>query len=187
MLDHGPFIDVWVQHAESCRGRGYPSLAREQTMEYFFDNVSGRGIVGGDLNMSKIGIKNVLRTWSSRTGHTQEGIDQRCKSWQIHTLPEAKHGDLALPRGLTVTQIGETRVPCNTDLATSHAHELVVVQINLEDLSPQKRPSLEPSSDARESSAAHPAPAARGLSENSRARKFLARARRLASRPRQAP
>ena len=49
MLDHGPFIDVWVQHAESCRGRVYPSLAREQTMEYFFDNVSGRGIVGGDL------------------------------------------------------------------------------------------------------------------------------------------
>ena len=38
MLDHGPFIDVWVQHAESCKGRGYPSLAREQTMEYFFES-----------------------------------------------------------------------------------------------------------------------------------------------------
>ena len=48
------------------------------------------------------------------------------------------------------------------------------IVLDLEDLLPQKRPSLEPSSDARESSAAHPAPAARGLSENSRARKFLA-------------
>ena len=38
VLDHGPFIDVWVQHAESCRGRVYPSLAREQTMEYFFES-----------------------------------------------------------------------------------------------------------------------------------------------------
>ena len=174
MLDHGPFIDVWVQHAESCRGRGYPSLAREQTMEYFFENMFGRGIVSGDLNMSKVGVKSALHTWSSRTGHTQEDSDQRFKTWQIHTLLDSKHGDMALSHGLTATQIAETRVGCNTDDATSNAHELVVLQLNLEDLPPQKRPSLEPSSDARESSAAHPAPAARGLSENSRARKFLA-------------
>ena len=79
-----------------------------------------------------------------------------------------------MSRGLTATQIAETRVGCNTDDATSNAHELVVLQLNLEDLPPQKRPSLEPSSDARESSAAQPAPAARRLSEDSRARKFLA-------------
>ena len=167
MLDHGPFIDVWVQHAESCRGRGYPSLAREQTMEYFFENMFGRGIVGGDLNMSKVGVKSALRTWSSRTTRTQEDSDQRYKAWQFHSLLDAKHGDLALSRGLTATQISETRVGGNE-------HELVVVQINLEDLPPQKRPTLEPSSDARESSAAQPAPAARRLSEDSRARKFLA-------------
>ena len=96
------------------------------------------------------------------------------KSWQIHTLPEAKHGDLALSRGLTATQIGETRVPCNTDDATSNAHELVVVQLQLDERLPQKRPSLEFSSDAPESSAAQPAAAARRLSEDSRAHKFLA-------------
>ena len=39
---------------------------------------------------------------------------------------------------------------------------------------PHKRPSLEPSSGARASSAAQPAPGARRLSEDSRARKFLA-------------
>ena len=87
-------------------------------MEYLFDNVSGKGIVGGDLNMSKHGIKNALRTWSSRTSP-----------------------DLALTRGLTATQIAVTRVGCNTDDATSSAHELVVVQLNL-DPPPRKRPSL---------------------------------------------
>ena len=89
-------------------------------------------------------------------------------------LPEAKHGDVALSRGLTATQIAVTRVGCNTDDATNNAHELVVVQLSLGDLPPHKRPSLEPSSDARESSAAQPAPGARRLSEDSRARKFLA-------------
>ena len=49
VLSHGPLIEVWVHHAQSCSGRGYTPLAREQTMEYFFDNVSGRSIVGGDL------------------------------------------------------------------------------------------------------------------------------------------
>ena len=43
-------------------------------------------------------------------------------------LPEAKDGDLALTRGLTATQIAVTRVGCNTDDATSNAHELVVLQ-----------------------------------------------------------
>ena len=47
VLPHGPLIDVWVHHAPSSKARGYPPLAREQTMEYFFDNVSGNGIVGG--------------------------------------------------------------------------------------------------------------------------------------------
>ena len=77
-----------------------------------------------------------MRTWSSRTGNTQEEIDQRCKTWQIHMLPEAKHGDLALSRGLTASQIAETRVGCNTDDATSNAHELVVVQLSLGDVPP---------------------------------------------------
>ena len=107
-------------------------------------------------------------------GNTQEEIDQRCRTWQIHMLPEAQHGDLALSRGLTATQIEVTRVGCNTDDATSNAHELVVVQLSLGDLPPHKRPSLEPSSGARASSAAQPAPGARRLSEDSRARKFLA-------------
>ena len=136
VLPHGPLIEVWVHHAPSSKARGYTPLAREQTMEYFFNNVSGKGIVGGDLNMSKIGIKNALRTWSSRPGSTQEEIDQRCKSWEIHMLPEAKHGDLALSRGLTATQIEVTGVGCNTDDATSNAHELVVVQLSLGDLPP---------------------------------------------------
>jgi hypothetical protein len=174
VLPHGPLIEVWVHHAPSSKGRGYTPLAREQTTEYFFDNVSDKAIVGGDLNMSKHGIKNALRTWSSRSGYTQEEIDQRWKTWQIHMLPEAKHGDLALSHGFTASQIAVTRVGCNTDDATSNAHELVVVQISLGDLPPHKRSSLEPSSDAHESSAAQPAPAARRLSEDSRARKFLA-------------
>ena len=161
VLPHGPLIEVWVHHAPSSKARGYTSLAREQTLEYFFENVSGNGIVGGDLNVSKNGLKNALRTWSSLAGKTQEQIDQRCKTWQIHMLPEAKHGDLALSRGLTTTQIVQTRVGCNTDDATSNAHELVVVQISLGDLPPHKRPAFEPSSDERESSAAQPAVAAR--------------------------
>ena len=143
VLPLGPLIDVWVHHATCSRGRKYTSAARQQTMEYLFHHVLGTGIVGGNLNISKRGVKQVLRTWSSRTGHTQEEIDQRCKTWQAHTLPDAKHGDLALPRGLTATQIAVTRVGCNTDDATSNAHELVVVQLNLEDLLPQKRASLE--------------------------------------------
>mgnify|MGYP003314326139 CR=1 FL=1 len=103
-------------------------------MEYFLVNMFGRGIVGGDLNMSKVGVKSALRTWSSRTTRTQEGSDQRYEAWQFHSLPDAKHGDLALSRGLTATQTAETRVPCNTDDATSNAHELVVLQLSLEDL-----------------------------------------------------
>ena len=91
------------------------------------------------------------------------------RTWSSRTSP-----DLALTRGLTATQIAVTRVGCNTDEATSNAHELVVVQLNLDDLPPQKRPSLELSSDARERSAAQPAPAARRLREDCRARKFLA-------------
>ena len=164
---HGAPIEVWVHHAESCPGRGYSAFAREQTMEYFFRNMSGSGIVGGDLNMSKIGVRHALDTWSSRTTRTKEDREQRYKAWQIHSLLEAQHGDLALSRGLTATQISET-------LVGGKEHELVVVQINLEDLPEQKRPTLEPSSDARESSVAEPAPAARCLNEDSRARKFLA-------------
>ena len=164
---HGAPIEVWVHHAESCPGRGYSAFAREQTMEYFFRNMSGSGIVGGDLNMSKIGVRHALDTWSSRTTRTQEDSDQRYNAWQVHSLLDAQHGDLAVSRGLTATQISETSVG-------GDEHELVVVQINLEDLPKQKRPTLEPSSDARESSVAQPAPAARRLSEDSRARKFLA-------------
>ena len=88
-------------------------------------------------------LQNALRTWSMRTRSKQEDINQRCKAWEVHTLPEAKHGDLALSRGLTAAQIAVIRVGCNTDNTTSHAHELVVVQLNLEDLLPQKRASLE--------------------------------------------
>ena len=163
---HGAPIEVWVHHAESCPGRGYSAFAREQTMEYFFRNMSGSGIVGGDLNMSKIGVRHALHTWSSRTTRTKEDSEQRYKAWQVHSLLDAQHGDLALSRGLTATQISET-------LVGGKEHELVVVQINLEDLPEQKRPTLEPSSDARESSVAEPAPAARCLNEDSRALKFL--------------
>ena len=87
VLPHGPLIDVWVHHAPSSKARGYTPLAREQTMEYFFDNVSGKGVVGGDLAMSKNGIKNALRTWSSQTGNTPEEIDQRRKAWQSIYAP----------------------------------------------------------------------------------------------------
>ncbi len=89
-------------------------------------------------------------------------------------LPEAKHGDLALSHGLTATDIETKRVGCDTDSATSNAHELVVLQLSLDDLPLHKRPSFEPSSDARESSATKPAPVASRLSEDSHARKFLA-------------
>ena len=50
VMSHGSLIEVWVHHAASSGGRGYTPDAREQTMEYFFDNVSGSGILGGDLN-----------------------------------------------------------------------------------------------------------------------------------------
>ena len=55
VLLHGPLIEVWVHHAPSSKERGYTPLAREQTMEYCVDNVSGKGIVGGDLSMSNTG------------------------------------------------------------------------------------------------------------------------------------
>ena len=76
VLPHGPLIEVWVHHAPSSKERGYTALGRDQTMEYFFNNVSSKGIVGGDSNMSKNGIKSVLRRWSSKTGNTQEEIDK---------------------------------------------------------------------------------------------------------------
>ena len=79
----------------------------------------------------------MLRTWASRTGKTREEIGQRCNTWQIHMRPEAKHGDVALSRGLTATQIEVTRVGCNTDDATSKAHNLVVLQLSLGDLPPR--------------------------------------------------
>ena len=52
-----------------------------------------------------------MHTWSSRTGHTQEDSDQRFKTGQIHKLPDSKHGDLALPHGLTATQIADLEDP----------------------------------------------------------------------------
>ena len=90
-------------------------------------------------------------------------------------LPEARHGDLALTHGLTATQIHVTGVGCNADNGTSDSHELVVVQVDIGDLPPHKSPSLGPWSDARASSAAQPAPEARRVMEDSRARKFLAK------------
>ena len=137
VLDHGPFIDVWVQHAESCRGRGYPSLAREQTMEYFFENMFGRGIVSGDLNMSKVGVKSALHTWSSRTGHTQEDSDQRFKTGQIHKLPDSKHGDLALPHGLTATQIADLEDPLPRRSAPRSSPRVTCVKAALHILLPR--------------------------------------------------
>ncbi len=134
VLPHGPLIEVWVHHAPHSKAREYTALARQQTMEYFFDHVSGKSIVGGDLNMTKCGIKTALRKWSSRKENTQEQIDQRYKTWKIHMLPEAKHGDAALSHGLTATQIETTCVKCDTESATSNAHELVVVQLSLDDL-----------------------------------------------------
>ena len=86
VLPHGPLIDVWVHHAPSSKARGYMSLAREQTMEYFFDNVSDKGIVGGDLNISKHGIKTALLAWCGRKENTPAKIEQRFKTWQIHML-----------------------------------------------------------------------------------------------------
>ena len=130
---HHALIDVWVHHASWSSGRKYTAFARQRTMEYFFENVSGRAIVGGDLHMSKFGIQSALSNWSSRTRHTQEGIDECFKAWQIHTLFEAKHGDLALTRGLTASQIAVTHVGCES-------HELVVVQINLDDVNPSRAP-----------------------------------------------
>ena len=166
VLPDGPLIEVWVHHAPSSKERGYTPVAREQTMDYFFNNVSSKGIVGGDLNMSKIGIKSALRDWSSQTGNTQEDIDQRRKAWQTHVLPEAKHGDLALTRGLTASQI-EMPQRVKSKYATTKTHDVVVVQIDLADLPPAPWP--EPSRHVRESSAAQPAPRA-----HARARKFLA-------------
>ena len=55
VLPDGPLIEVWVHHAPSSKERVYTLHAREQTMHYFFENVSNNGIVGGDLNMSKTG------------------------------------------------------------------------------------------------------------------------------------
>ena len=108
-------------------------------MEYFFNNLSGNGIVGGDLNMSKNGIKNALRTWAEQTGNTEEEIDQLRKGWQIHMLPEATHGDLALSRGLKASQMGVPPIG-----RTSKIHEPVIVQINLADLPPTSVPRRRP-------------------------------------------
>ena len=166
VLPNGPLIEVWVHHAPSSQERPYTLLTREQTMYYFFEKVSNNGIVGGDLNMSKHGVKNALSTWSSQTGLTHEEIDQRRKAWRTHVLSEAKHGDLALTRGLPASQI-EMPQRVKSKYATTKTHDVVVVQIDLADLPPAPWP--EPSSDVRESSAAQPAPRA-----HARARKFLA-------------
>ena len=74
VLPYGPLIDVWVHHAPSSKARGYTPLAREQTVEYFFNHVSGKGIVGGDFNMSTHGINNALRTWASRKRKRARGL-----------------------------------------------------------------------------------------------------------------
>ena len=166
VLPDGPLIEVWVHHAPSSEERPYTPLAREKTMHYFFENVSNNGIVGGDLNMSKHGVKNALSTWSSQTGLTHEEIDQRRKAWRTHVLSEAKHGDLALTRGLPASQI-EMPQRVKSKYATTKTHDVVVVQIDLADLPPAPWP--EPSRHVRESSAAQPAPRA-----HARARKFLA-------------
>ena len=166
VLPNGPLIEVWVHHAPSSEERPYTLPTREQTMHYFFEKVSKNGIVGGDLNMSKHGVKSALSTWSSQTGLTHEEIDQRRKAWRTHVLSEAKHGDLALTRGLPASQI-EMSQRVKSKYSTTKTHDVVVVQIDLADLPPAPWP--EPSSDVRESSAAQPAPRA-----HARARKFLA-------------
>ena len=163
VLPYGPVIDVWVHHAPSSKARRYTPLARQQTMEYFFNRVSKKAIVGGHLNMSTHGIRSALRTWASRPGNSQE-------DWQIHVLPEASYGDLALTHGLKANQMELTGV----GLPTIGTHELVVVQVEIEDLSPPKRPSLGSWSDARTSSVVRPAPRVSRVMEDSRARKFLA-------------
>ena len=142
VLPHGPLIEVWVHHAPSSKERTYTPLARAQTLEYFFKNMSSKSIVGGNLNVSNFGIKHALRTWCEQWLAME--IDQLRNGWQIHMLPEATHGDLALSRGLTASQIGEPHIG-----RTSKYHELVVVQISLANLPPHKRPSSEPSNDVR--------------------------------------
>ena len=140
VLPQSFLIEVWVHHAPSSKEWEYTVLAREQTMHYFFNNVSSKGIVGGNLNMFKIGIRTALRDWSSQTGITQEDSYQRRKAWQIHTLPQAQHGDLALTRGLTASQIEVTQQVKSK--YTSKTHDLMVLQIDLENLPPHKRPYI---------------------------------------------
>ena len=62
-------------------------------------------------------------------------------------LPEAQHGDLALTRGLKASQIEVTQQVKSKH--TSKTHDLIVLQIDLENLPPHERPSQEPWSDER--------------------------------------
>ena len=165
VLPDGPHIHVWVHHAPASQTRGYSPFAREATMHYFFNNVPDKGIVGGDFAMSKSAVNDAHLSWE------RQDLRQRCKTsdWEIHERSDAKHGDLALTRGLRATQIAET------PSCTSDRHDFVVLQIDLQGERTHKRSACEPSSDARDSSVAQPAPAALRLGENyPRARKFLA-------------
>ena len=117
VLPCGPIIEVWV-HQASSKERMYTLVARQQTMEYFFSRGSPYAIVGGNLNMSSLEIRNALRAWASRPGNSR-------KDWQIHVLRKARQGDLALTKGLTANQIAVTGV----GLPTIDTHELVVVKV----------------------------------------------------------
>ena len=172
VLPNGPLIDVWVHCAESGRGRGFTAQARDETMTYFFDKVSDKGIVGGNLNMSKVGVSDAMRAWS------RCNVQERWNRWEIHMLTGAKHGDLAMSTGLRATQILDTGChPAGNE--DQEEHDLVVLQISLQNLPRHKRPALESSSDVPDSSAAssaaQPAPgsAAQPLLVDSRARQFL--------------
>ena len=151
VLPHGPLIEVWVHHAPSSKERKYTSHALKQTMHYFFEHVSNNGIVGGDLNMSPFGISTALRDWSSRKGSTQEDRNQLRRAWQIHMLREAQHGDLALTHGLKASQIEVTQQVKSED--TTKTHDLIVLQIDLEDLPPHERPSYNAMTRRREEAA----------------------------------
>ena len=151
VLPDGPLIEVWVHHAPSSKERKYTSHALKQTMHYFFEHVSNNGIVGGDLNISPFGISTALRDWSSRKGSTQEDRNQLRRAWQIHMLREAQHGDLALTHGLKASQIEVTQQVKSED--TTKTHDLIVLQIDLEDLPPHERPSYNAMTRRREEAA----------------------------------
>ena len=80
-------VELWNIHCPASKNHPYGSLAREQVCKFCQKHGGERVIWGGDLNQSH----NALEMFKAQKN-----------PWKVHEPGNAKHGDIALSRGVCV-------------------------------------------------------------------------------------